>query len=420
LAADAKIRKFMEISRRQQDGYLELLFEGRLDGYWAQHLTTSASEVLQEGTHAVRLNLARATYISSAGIGVLVSLYQQFRAVNGSFGVVEAPPSIARVLNMVGVGEFLTGAKPMAAGGAAPAVEPSIERREVGGAAFEIHTLRESAYLVCRVWGSVQPLAGAGFSAADCREMAIAENRMALGLGAFGEGFDACRDRFGEFLAVSGASACQPTDGTNFPDYMSASGSFVPRVLALYGISCDGALSRLVRFESAAGTPLGLSAIVSACLDAARAETAGIVMLAESAGLLGASLKRTPVGGGQLFGFPPVRDWLSFAGERSYGRALALIVGVASRSAPEVLRPLVRPMGSNLSGHFHAAAFGYKPLPKGKLEMRTAVRGVFDAGGLQGVLHLLADDRAVGGAMESELLRGACWVGPIRETEAAQ
>ena len=65
-------------------------------------------------------------------------------------------------------------------------------------------------------------------------------------------------------------------------------------------------------------------------------------------------------------------------------------------------------------------AFGYKPLPKGKLEMRTAVRGVFDAGGLQGVLHLLADDRAVGGAMESELLRGACWVGPIRETEAAQ
>ena len=54
--------------------------------------------------------------------------------------------------------------------------------------------------------------------------------------------------------------------------------------------------------------------------------------------------------------------------------------------------------------------------------MRTAVRGVFDAGGLQAVLHLLADDRAAAGAAESELLRGACWVGPIRQVlgEAAQ
>ena len=43
--------------------------------------------------------------------------------------------------------------------------------------------------------------------------------------------------------------------------------------------------------------------------------------------------------------------------------------------------------------------------------MRTAVRSLFDAGGLQGVVHLLADDRETAGAGESELLRGACWVG---------
>jgi len=50
--------------------------------------------------------------------------------------------------------------------------------------------------------------------------------------------------------------------------------------------------------------------------------------------------------------------------------------------------------------------------------MRSAVKGLFDAGGLQGVLHMLADDRATprtsAAAAETELLRGACWVGPIR------
>ena len=47
--------------------------------------------------------------------------------------------------------------------------------------------------------------------------------------------------------------------------------------------------------------------------------------------------------------------------------------------------------------------------------MRAAVRSLFDAGGLQGVVHILADDRDTAGAGESELLRGACWFGPIRQ-----
>src|ERR1019366_5091149 len=46
----------MEIVRNQREGYLELAVEGRLDGYWAQHLASSVGEVMREGTHAVRLN----------------------------------------------------------------------------------------------------------------------------------------------------------------------------------------------------------------------------------------------------------------------------------------------------------------------------------------------------------------------------
>ena len=45
--------------------------------------------------------------------------------------------------------------------------------------------------------------------------------------------------------------------------------------------------------------------------------------------------------------------------------------------------------------------------------MKPAIRSLFEAGGLLGVLHLLADDREIAGGGESELLRGACWVSPI-------
>jgi hypothetical protein len=148
------------------------------------------------------------------------------------------------------------------------------------------------------------------------------------------------------------------------------------------------------------------------------AESAAVVILAESAGLMGAALKRSPVAGAAgLFTYPEVRRWLSFSPERCYPHNLALIGGVASTAPGPELAPFVRPLarGSRVAGHFHAAAFGYRPLKKGALDFKSATRGLFEAGGLEGVLHILADDREMAGGGESELLRGACWVGPIRQ-----
>jgi anti-anti-sigma factor len=413
----------MEIARIQRENYLELSVEGRMDGYWAQHVATSVGEVLREGTHAVRINLSKTAYISSAGIGVLVDLYKQFQAVNGSFVVIEPSRAVERILQMVGLAPMLTGGgAPLAT----PAAPKEFVRREQGGMVLEIHELAPGAQLTCRVVGRPERLAGAGFSAEDCHALAVTPQVLALGLGAFGEGFDGCRDRCGEFLCVAGGAACQPTDGTNFPDYMLASGTFVPHLTALYGLCCEGEFSTLVRFESVtANDPLALSLILQACLEISGAQTAGIVMLAESAGLMGATLKRPPVQPGRLFAYPEIRQWLSFSPERSFRHSLALIAGVASSAPPAELRPLVRPLAgpATAAGHFHAAAFGYRPLQKGKVEIQSTVTSLFAAGGLQGVVHLLADDREIvreiaremAGGGESEVLRGACWVSPVSE-----
>ncbi len=67
------------------------------------------------------------------------------------------------------------------------------------------------------------------------------------------------------------------------------------------------------------------------------------------------------------------------------------------------------------AGHFHAAAFSYRPLQKGALDVKTTVSTLFEAETLQGVLHLLNDDREIAGAGQSEFVRGACWIGPITE-----
>jgi hypothetical protein len=241
----------------------------------------------------------------------------------------------------------------------------------------------------------------------------------ALGVGALGEGFAACRDRLGEFLAVGGNAAFQPTDGTNYPDYLLASGALVPKVTAVYGLACRGGFRKLMRFEcSPSGPPLPFSAVLAQAQRHFPGSSLGVALVAESAGLLSASLKRPPValsGGTQrVFAHPEIRRWLSFSPERAFTRSVAVIAGVASNNPPQQLAPLLRPITPDgaVKGHFHAAVFGYHPLQKGRIDLHPVISKLFDAGGPQGIVHLLADDRPAGGG-ESLFLRGACWFGPI-------
>src|SRR5437899_5820970 len=43
---------------------------------------------------------------------------------------------------------------------------------------------------------------------------------------------------------------------------------------------------------------------------------------------------------------------------------------------------------------------------------------LFEGQALEGILHLLSDDRALSGGGQSELVRGACWIAPISNITA--
>jgi hypothetical protein len=203
-----------------------------------------------------------------------------------------------------------------------------------------------------------------------------------------------------------------------------AEGDFVPELQVLYGIVCDGPMSALARFEvKPESRAVGLTELADACLEAANADRAAMVIVAESAGLAGATLRKPPVNGASgdaPFGHPEIRDWLSFTAERAYVRSLALVVGVVARGEQDGLRDWVRPLrqGQAIVGHFHAAAFSYRPLQRGMIDLTKTVKSLFEGETVQGLLHLIGDDRGSSGVAESEFVRGACWIAPIGEVTA--
>lgn len=409
----------MEISRTLASDVVDLTISGRLDGYWADHLERALGDTIREGHHHLRLDLAQVSFLSSAGIAVLVKVYKQLHAIGGSLAVVRPSKTVETVLQITRLAPLLSrgpGADTAPAARAADAGPSS--RTERDGTVFECFDLETAATLSCGAYGDDEPLSQPGVRDGRAASLGSRTPLMALGVGAFGGSADESRARFGELISVAGATAYQPADGTNVPDYLLSSGALSPDIHLLYGLSCEGRFSRLVRFEPLeTGGTTGLGRLLAACLHIAGAQAVGVVIVAEAAGLVGAALRRSPAAAdadGEFFDHPGIRSRLSFTSDRAHPRSLTLAAGIVATEDAARGIPQLRPIGvDRLQGHVHAAAFPFRPVRKGRVDLKETVSGLFDAGHLLGVLHLLNDDRGTLGAGESEFNRGACWFGPI-------
>ena len=416
----------MEINRRYSRDTVELSVAGRLDGYWSDHLASALDEEIRLGRHHLLLDLSEVVFLSSAGIGVLVKSYNDLDSIRGSLSIWKASERVRKVIEICGLDQMLLAKEDVLQDNlhVLPSTASLVRHVERAEASFDVYHLALEAGLTCRIIGDPRLIEDCQFSKANCYSMNFPDSSFAIGLGALGENFDECRTRFGEFIAVAGAVAYQPTDGTNVPDHLVAAGKSLSHVQVCYGIACEqvaaGPFSMLLRFQAGQGGPVSLTELMDSCFEIADSPRLGIVMVAEAAGLVGASLRRSPAQtneGPGPFEFPQVREWLSFSAERTHTRSMTLVAGVALREEAGVMTPVVRPLNSlgSINGHFHAAAFSYHPLQNGKIDLKTTVRKLFERESVDDVLHLLSDDRVIAGAGESEFIRGACWIGPLHE-----
>jgi anti-anti-sigma factor len=409
----------MQIDAIRDGGSVHLRLGGRLDREWAGHLSTTLEELLRDGVRSLRIDLSTITYISSAAAEVLSRWQQEVAALRGDVALGELSPAVREMLAISG---WKPGAEPVSGTARALDLQKSswhLPAVSASAGSYETSAVAPGGRLTCTLHGSPSRLTQAAFGADDCDVVALPASSFGLGLGAIGGDYAECHEQIGELLAVAGGIATFPGDGARLPDYLLAEGQAPPRVVLASGLSCRGSFAKLVRFSTqpdAEAVPL--SELVAVCLDAVDGRLAGVVIAGETAGLTGARIRRSPAAGGPLrFEVPQVRDWLSFAPERTYTVTTSLIAGVVGRGAGGPIAGHLRPLSlvGRLSGHLHAAVFSYRALPQRTVELATLVRGLFRSHQLQDVIHLLWDDRGEAGVGESALLRGVAWVGPITD-----
>ncbi|MFN0056425.1 MAG: STAS domain-containing protein [Planctomycetales bacterium] len=414
----------MQISTELQGQLVEMRVAGRLDNEWSGRLTEAIDEAVRDGSHSVLLDLTEVDYLSSAGISALVRAHKQFEEIHGRFGVGHASAIVLEIIQSTGLARLLLcdpNEMRRKAGGTQATIQPLTRIAAQWGTALDVYELEKGASHVCELFGDPTRLPLREYVADDCRSVEFPPDALGLGLGALARDFADGQQRLGEFLAVSGAVAQRPTSGGNRPDYQLHLGTFVPQVQVAYGLRCRGGFRRLFRFDAIEEqSRIPLSGLLDECLQLAESDLASVVLVGESAGLVGAALRRSPaqstVEQDAKFEHPEVRNWLSYSPESLFPHAVALAVGVAARSARGPLGPLLRPLDrqGRVYGHMHAAVFSYRPFKKRKLDLEQTVSALFETEELQSVLHLLQDDREPS-PRESQFVRGACWIAPISE-----
>lgn len=415
--------------------------DGRLDAERAILLAAALEDMLREGTRTAVVDLAAVSFASSAGAAALVRSAREFAAVRGEL-FVASPPTLVRLsLGAAGLDDrVLETANAPVPGRISSALDL---RGRQGHMTREWHTAAampatDTHYetvprvaggtLACHLVGR-PGTRGERSAGGDRRVVEFDELAFGLGLGAIDDGSAPAGGGVGELVGAGGVLFHLPTTGAGIPDYVATVGGRTPGAVVATGIVCRGDFSHLVRFRAPAAHPVALSELANVCLEAAECDAVGLVVVAETAGLVGAwrrPLSGAPAPSGAASAGAAdatvrddatlLREWLSLTAERAHGGTTALVAGVVARRAGPPLADHLRELGSApaLLAHLHAVVFPYRPVPQRTISVGALVAGLLDqALGVRAILHLLDDRRPGRGAGESTFLRGLAWAAPI-------
>lgn len=399
----------LEIRKETSGKEQRVFLDGRLDASWAGHLDDYLDGLVREGNYRILLNMSGVQYLSSAGIRILISQYKKIKKIGGLFVLEALSNPVSEVLDMVGMRNMLTEEIPAT-------FETERENSgflELRHYRFENEVLTD-ARMKISLSGDPRLSVSAGYTEKDNHKIKFSGNHFGLGIGAIGDGFDDCKNRFGEFLALGDALVYKPSDGSKLPDYAVKSGKLEPEINALYSLQAEGEFSNRLNFEPlTSGQSISLGELAEGFGRASGLEKFVFLIIAESSGLVGVSLNVPPVGGNPLFEFPGIRENINFTTEPAHYRMLTISLGFYANNPDDNMKPFLRQLrpGSTAFIHTHTAVFPFQALSRNEASAGELVTHLFESSIVQDVLHLINDSREIAGIGESSFKQGMAWIG---------
>jgi len=97
----------LEITQNKENGVLRFILKGRVSVINAPTLQFKLEEVLKHGEKNIVLNMMQVTFLSSAGIRIILKIHKKTFEMKGSLGIEEPSEVVKNVLGMTALEELL-------------------------------------------------------------------------------------------------------------------------------------------------------------------------------------------------------------------------------------------------------------------------------------------------------------------------
>ncbi|MCY3020898.1 MAG: STAS domain-containing protein [Planctomycetota bacterium] len=377
-----------------------LRLEGRIDSLTSPELQQQLNTLILAGEHALALDFENVTFVSSACLRILVAAHKQLLRVGGRMVIYKPCADVLAVFEMsqtVRLFEIVNSLSEVEPG--AGAAQPSaVTAGKWNDMAFE-YVKRQAGKGSLAVIGSQAQLATASYEEKDVVLVKADTVQFGTGLATIGTTYEEYKHLFGEALILNHSFYFYPAVKRPAVDFLLGTERDPGlQYKFLYGFGFSGTCRYAVSFEGVGGL-VALNDLVNCLFTISDAKTLGVVLLAESKGLMGMNLKRVPIaenkpeGGKSIFDASNFNEWMNFPVEPTHIGDIVAGAGIAVRDreqAPQALRDL---LGEGTSFHIHGGIFRREPLAKEPARFEGELDRVLNELEILKVQHLLAGSR---------------------------
>lgn len=389
---------------------------GRLDAHWADYVDKVLDKEVKAGHYIFIFDLSRLNYISSAGLGIFLRLKKKLELVNGSVVFTELSEFTKKIFKISNfhqlfqiygsVSEAETAILDAAKSGSK---KENAEFLEQNTANYLYQIMRQEPTALV-IDGSIKKLSGAQYSEIDMVQKPLSDLNYAIGIGSLGDKYEEVKNTFGEMLVLNHNVFYLPTDGSEVPDFLITeqleSGV---NVCTLFNVAFQGNFNLVVRFKAKdRGIGISLNDVYKSLFAICeRMESfkglIAIVLCAETVGLLGASLKKSPISenvshdGLDILAKENLKEWLHFPAELHHKNKTICAVGLSLESENEanfsntLIHSLFHVSNNkpDILSHNHGSIFDFMPLTPNSFDIEEEISKVIQNSKCVAVQHLL-------------------------------
>jgi anti-anti-sigma factor len=382
-------------------GYKCLLLKGRIDALSSTDIEREFNALILAGERIIIVDLAGVDYVSSAGLRVFLGIQKRLKKVGGQVILFRPFKSVLEVFSISGLTDMfriVSSVEEIGESIRSEAVTTEVVSREFEGIVIEYMKFSEDKgyfYIV----GSQDNLARAAYAERDVVTVKPSDMQFGTGLATFGEKYEDYKDLFGESMMINRNFFFYPAVKHPVVDFMIDShvdANFSYKFL--HGFGFNGPYQYILSFNCKNGF-MEIDNLIKAIFDITDKNILGIVLLAESKGILGMHLKKVPiteqrpVNGKDIFDPVNFPEWIDFPIEPADINNIIAGTGIAIKDRSLVRSDLKTIISEGSFFHIHAGIFEKGPLSKQLKDFEKELKRVLSELQIYKVQHILGKSR---------------------------